>query len=92
MFDQLLAARDGFGIAVDAQHAAIGGFQDGAAVAAAAKGPVDIAAAVAGLKRRENFVQHNGQMTAHAPPPCAARRARSSRAFIRARASAWMGA
>ena len=35
MLHQRLAPRDGVGIAVDAQHGAIGGFQDGAGIAAA---------------------------------------------------------
>ena len=47
MRDQRLAARDGVGIAVDAQHAAIGGFQNGAGIAAAAERAVDIVRAVA---------------------------------------------
>ena len=46
---QRLAAGDGFGIAVDAQHAAIGGFQNGAGIAAAAESAVNIVRAVLGL-------------------------------------------
>ena len=55
MLDQRLAARDGVGIAVDAQHAAIGGFQNGAGIAAAAEGAVDIVRAVARRQRRQHF-------------------------------------
>ena len=50
MLDQRLAAGDGFGIAVDAQHAAIGGFQNGAGIAAAAESAVDIVRAIAGRR------------------------------------------
>ena len=90
---QRLAARDGGGIAVDAQHAAIGGFEDGGGIAAAAEGAVDILPAVARLQHLQHFVQHDRKMAARdaghrASPP----RSFSMRAFTRASASASMGA
>ena len=44
---QLFAARDRIGIAVDAEHAAIAGFEDGARITAAAESAVDVMGAVA---------------------------------------------
>src|SRR6202034_1464326 len=77
--DQLLAARDGVGIAVDAEHAALGGAEDRARVAAAAEGRVDVARAVAGIERRDHLVEHDGDMAAHAPAPVRCARARLRR-------------
>ena len=85
MRHQLLAARDGIGIAVDAQHAAIGGFQNGAGIAAAAEGAVDIMRAVLGREHRQHFVQHHGKMAAHASPRASlASRVRASPSRARA--------
>src|SRR5579862_1892980 len=78
--DQLLAARDGVGIAVDAEHAAFRGGKDRARIAAAAEGRVDVARAVARVQRLDDFVEHHGDVAAHAPAPvrCASARLRRS--------------
>ncbi len=55
MLHQRLAPRDGVGIAVDAQEAAIGGFQNGAGITAAAEGAVDIGGAVMGMESLNHF-------------------------------------
>jgi hypothetical protein len=92
LLHQRLAAGYGFGIAVNAQHFAIGGFQNGPAVTAAAESTVNVMAAVFGAERRDHFRQH------HRPVFCRIRRAhefssraRSSFAFMRATASASTG-
>ena len=73
------------GIAVEPDHAAIGGFQYGAAIAAGPEGPVDIDAAVAGCQQLQHLGQQHGAVTggAHAPSP-AGRRGKV-RPFSRAR-------
>src|SRR5579862_9409883 len=85
---QILAARDGVGIAIDAEHAAIGGFENGAGIAAAAEGAVDIMLAVLGREQREHFVQHHGKMAAHVSPRESLAISRSRLALMRAMRSA----
>ena len=67
-FNQRLAARDGVGIAVDAQHAAVGGFQNGGGITTATKRAIDIRRAVAGRQHLDHFVQHHRDVAAHASP------------------------
>ncbi len=62
---EVLAARDGVGIAVDAEHAAIGGFEDGARIAAATERAVDIVRAVLGRQHLQHLREHHGAMAAH---------------------------
>ena len=68
---QRLAARDRIGIAVDAEHAAIAGFQHGARITAAAEGAVDVMGAVARVQRFQHFGQHDREVAAHDAPPLA---------------------
>src|SRR6185295_10614708 len=89
--DKLLAARNGIRIAIDAQHFAIGGFEDGARVAATAERAVDIVPAVLRGQHRQHFTQHHWNMAVHGPPPLSLAISRSRNAFMRAMRSASMG-
>src|SRR5262249_30740640 len=73
----------GVRIAVDAEHAAIGGLEDRLCVAAAAEGAVDIMRAVPGRQHLEHFGEHHGKV-AHAPSPASRAISRSRCAFMRA--------
>ena len=84
MLDQRLAARDGVGIAVDAEDAAIGGLEDGAGISAAAEGAIDVVLAVLRREQLQHVGEHDGNVAAHPPPSFAA----SKRAFMRATLSA----
>ena len=90
-FHQRLAAGDGFGIAVDAQHLAIGRFQNRLGVTAAAEGAVDIVGAIPGRQSRDHFRQHHRDVFAGKSHYEFSSRARASLAFIRATASASTG-
>src|SRR5690242_15016839 len=90
--DQLLPARDGVGIAIDAEHAAVGGLENGARIAAAAEGAVDIVLAILGREQRQDFIQHHGKMAAHPSPRESLAISRSRLALMRAMRSASIAA
>ena len=83
-------ALDRLGIAVDRPERAACLLQDGARIAAAAEGAVEIDAAVAGREARQHLIQHHGNVTAHAASPAADAPARTLKpdAFALARAAA----
>src|SRR5476651_224435 len=88
MLHQFGAARDRVGIAVDAEHAAIGGLEHGARVAAAAERAIDIVLAVLGRKHLQHFGEHHWNVAAHAPPSISLSRCALRRAMLCASAAA----
>src|SRR6185437_5371905 len=88
-FGQGAAAFDRIGVAVDAEHAAIGGFKNRAAVAAAAERAVDIVLAVLRREQAQHLGEHHRNMdAAHAPPSFAASNLALRRAMLSASTAA----
>ena len=70
------------GIAVEPDHAAVGGFQNGAAVAAGPEGAVDIDAAVAGRQQLQHLGQQHGAVRGARSCALAGRPARQRAALV----------
>ena len=76
LLDQIGAERDRVRVAVDADHPAVGGREDGAGIAAGAEGAVDIDAAVTDVEKLDRRAAEHGNVagrsasdSAQPPPP-----------------------